>query len=179
LGRAGCALGMGRAVGVGPISARYSDLVRTVGLLLGSSRHFGVGNVDTGQHTEYDSLRRAARLAASIAGASGSEVDEIAEESMARLLMQDALVNNPKAWVRSMATRLATQGHARRWIQTDDVLEELTQTERNLVVGQRAGYSTRELAQRLGFTEEDTSTLLAEANRKVRRSSRRLAASER
>jgi DNA-directed RNA polymerase specialized sigma24 family protein len=135
--------------------------------------------VDIGQHTEYDGLRRAARLAASIAGASGSEVDEIAEEALARLLMQDGLVNNPKAWVRSTATRLAAQGHARRRIQTDDVLEELTQTERTLVVGQRAGFSTRELAQRVGFSEDDTRTLLAEANRKVRRSSRRLAEAER
>jgi DNA-directed RNA polymerase specialized sigma24 family protein len=134
-----------------------------------------VGNVDTGQHTEYDGLRRAARLAASIAGATGSEVDEIAEEAMARLLMQDGLVNNPKAWVRRTATRLAVQAHARQRLNTDDVLEELTQTERSLVVGQRAGYTTRELAQRLGITEDATSTLLVEANRKVRRSSRRLA----
>jgi DNA-directed RNA polymerase specialized sigma24 family protein len=135
--------------------------------------------VDIGQHTEYDGLRRAARLAASIAGATGSEVDEIAEEAMARLLMQDVLVNNPKAWVRSTATRLAAQGHVRRRIQTHDVLEELTETERTLVVGQRAGFSTRELAQRVGLNEDDTRTLLAEANRKVRRSSRRLADAER
>jgi DNA-directed RNA polymerase specialized sigma24 family protein len=131
--------------------------------------------VDIGQHTEYDGLRRAARLAASIAGASGAEVDEIAEEAMARLLMQDGLVNNPKAWVRSTATRLAVEGNVRLRIQTDDVLEELTATERTLVVGQRAGFSVRELAQRFRLTEDDTRTLLAEANRKVRRSSRRLA----
>ena len=131
--------------------------------------------MDTGQHIEIDGLRRAALLAAGIAGATGAEADAIAEEAMARLLMQDGLVNNPKAWVRSTATRLAAQGHARRRIQTDDVLEELTQTERTLVVGQRAGFSTRELAQRVGFSEDDTRTLLAEANRKVRRSSRRLA----
>jgi DNA-directed RNA polymerase specialized sigma24 family protein len=135
--------------------------------------------VDIGQHTEYDGLRRAARLAASIAGASGAEVDEIAEEAMARLLMQDVLVNNPKAWVRSTATRLAAEGHVRRRIQTDDVLEELTPIERSLVVGQRAGFSTRELAQRLGSSEDDTRALLAEANRKVRRSSRRLADADR
>jgi DNA-directed RNA polymerase specialized sigma24 family protein len=135
--------------------------------------------VDIGQHTEYDGLRRAARLAASIAGASGAEVDEIAEEAMARLLMQDVLVNNPKAWVRSTATRLAAEGHVRRRIQTDDVLEELTPIERSLVVGQRAGFSTRELAQRLGSSEDDTRALLAEANRKVRRSSRRLTDADR
>ena len=138
-----------------------------------------MGNVDTGQHTEYDGLRRAARLAASIAGANGSEVDEIAEEAMARLLMQDGLVNNPKAWVRSTATRLAREAHARQRINSDDVLEELTATERSLVVGHRAGHTMRELAHRLGVTEDDTRTMLAEANRKVRRSSRRLADAER
>jgi DNA-directed RNA polymerase specialized sigma24 family protein len=131
--------------------------------------------VDSGQHPEYDSLRRAARLAASIAGASGVAVDEIADEALARLLMQDALVNNPKAWVRSTATRLAAQGQQRLRIQTADVLEELTQTEQTLVVGQRAGFTTRELAQRLGLPEDDTRALLSEANRKVRRSSRRFA----
>src|SRR5688572_4960848 len=64
--------------------------------------HTGVGNVNA-QHIEYDGLRRAARLAASIAGATGVEVDEVADEAMARLLMQDGLVNNPKAWVRRTA----------------------------------------------------------------------------
>ena len=134
-----------------------------------------MGNVNTGQHTEYDGLRRAARLAASIAGASGAEVGEIAEEALARLLMQDDLVNNPKAWVRSTATRLAREAHARQRIHTDDVLEELTPTERGLVVGHRVGRPMRELAQRLGYSEDATRTMLAEANRKVRRSSRRLA----
>jgi DNA-directed RNA polymerase specialized sigma24 family protein len=134
-----------------------------------------VGNVDTGQHTEYDGLRRAARLAASIAGASGSEVDEVAEEAMARLLMQDGLVNNPKAWVRSIATRLTREAHGRQRISSNDVLQELTPTERGLVVGHRVGHPMRELAERLGYTEDATRTMLAEANRKVRRSSRRLA----
>jgi len=138
-----------------------------------------VGNVDTGQHLEYDGLSRAARLAASIAGAAGSEVDEIAEEAIARLLMQDGLVNNPKAWVRRTATRLAHEATSRQRISTDDVLEELDQIERRLVVGQRVGYTTRELAQGLGVSEDTTRTLLAEANRKVRRSSRRLAGVER
>jgi DNA-directed RNA polymerase specialized sigma24 family protein len=135
--------------------------------------------VDTGQHIDYDGLRRAARLAASIAGATGVDVDEIADEAMARLLMQDDLVNNPKAWVRRIARSLAVQAHARQRIRADDVLEELTPTERSLVVGQRTGYSVRELALRLGFTEDVTRALLAEANRKVRRSSRRLADVER
>lgn len=134
-----------------------------------------MGNVDTGQQIAYDGLLRAARLAASIAGARGAEVEEIAEESMALLLMQDGLVNNPKAWVRSTAARLAAETHGRRRIQTDDVLEELTPTERSLVMGQRTGFSVRELAQRLGLSEDGTHALLAEANRKVRRSSRRLA----
>lgn len=138
-----------------------------------------MGNVDTGQHTEYDGLRRAARLAASIAGASGAEVGEIAEESLARLLMQDDLVNNPKAWVRSTATRLAREAHARQRINADDVLEELTPTERGLVVGHRVGRPVRELAQRLGYSEDATRTMLSEANRKVRRSSRRLADADR
>jgi DNA-directed RNA polymerase specialized sigma24 family protein len=135
--------------------------------------------VDTGQQIAYDGLIRAARLAASIAGASGAEVDEIAEESMALLLMQDGLVNNPKAWVRSTAARLAAEAHGRRRIQTADVLDELTPTERSLVMGQRTGYSVRELAQRLGLSEDGTHEILAEANRKVRRSSRRLADAER
>jgi DNA-directed RNA polymerase specialized sigma24 family protein len=135
--------------------------------------------VDTGQHIESDGLRRAARLAASIAGAAGAEVDEIADEAIARLLMQDGLVNNPKAWVRRTATRLTVQAHARQRIQTNEVLEELSTTERSLVVGHRAGYSVRELAHQHGFTEERTHTLLAEANRKVRRSSRRLSDSDR
>jgi DNA-directed RNA polymerase specialized sigma24 family protein len=139
------------------------------------SSHSEVGNVDTGQHTEYDGLRRAARLAAGIAGARGSVVDEIAEEAMARLLMQDGLVNNPKAWVRSTATRLTVEAHRRQRIHSDDVLEELTAVERALVVGHRAGHPMRELAQRLGYSEDATRDLLAEANRKVRRSSRRLA----
>lgn len=129
--------------------------------------------MDTGQQIVYDGLRRAARLAASIAGASGAEVDEIAEEAIARLLMQDGLVNNPKAWVRRTATRLAVQAHVRQRIQTDDVLEELSATERSLVVGQRAGYTVRELADRLGLGEDGTRELLMEANRKVRRTSRR------
>jgi DNA-directed RNA polymerase specialized sigma24 family protein len=135
--------------------------------------------VDTGQHLEYDGLRRAARLAASIAGASGSAVEEIAEEAIARLLMQDGLVNNPKAWVRSIAARLAVQAHGRRRIRTDDVLEELDQTERRLVVAQRVGHTTRELAARLGVSEDTTRTLLSEANRKIRRSTRRLAEADR
>ena len=134
-----------------------------------------MGNVNTGQHTEYDGLRRAARLAASIAGASGAEVGEIAEEALARLLMQDDLVNNPKAWVRSTATRLAREAHARQRIHADDVLGELTPTERGLVVGHRVGRPVRELAQRIGHSEDDTRTMLAEANRKIRRSSRRFA----
>jgi DNA-directed RNA polymerase specialized sigma24 family protein len=135
--------------------------------------------VNTGQHTEYDGLRRAARLAASIAGASGAEVGEIAEEALARLLMQDDLVNNPKAWVRSTATRLAREAHIRQRINADDVLEELTPTERGLVVGHRVGRPMRELAQHLGYSEDATRTMLSEANRKIRRSSRRLADADR
>jgi len=132
--------------------------------------------VDTGQHTiEIDGLRRAARIAASIAGASGAEVDDIAEEAMARLLMQDGLVNNPKAWVRSTATRLAAGANRPSRIRSDDVLEELTATERSLVVGHRSGWTMRELARRLDLSEEAAREQLAEANRKVRRSSRRLA----
>jgi DNA-directed RNA polymerase specialized sigma24 family protein len=134
-----------------------------------------VGIVDTGQANEYDGLRRAARLAASIAGAAGAEVDEIADEAMARLLLQDGLVNNPKAWVRRTATQLAAAAHVRQRLRPDDVLQELDPTERRLVVGQRVGFSTRELAQRVGVTEDDARILLVEANRKVRRSSRRLA----
>jgi DNA-directed RNA polymerase specialized sigma24 family protein len=147
---------------------------------LGTERRTGVGNVDTGQQTAYDGLLRAARLAASIAGARGTGVVEIAEESVARLLMHDGLVNNPKAWVRSTAARLAGEAHARRpRIRTADVLDELTPTERTLVIGQRTGYTVRELAQRLGLGEQGIRELLAEANRKVRRSSRRLADAER
>ncbi len=131
--------------------------------------------MDTGQHIEIDGLRRAARLAASIAGASGSEVEEIAEEAMARLLMQDGLVNNPKAWVRSTATRLAAEARSPRRIHSDEVLEELTATERSLVVGHRSGYTMRELAGLLGLHEDAAREQLAEANRKVRRSTRRLA----
>ena len=131
--------------------------------------------MDTGQHSEYDGLRRAARLAASIAGAAGAEVEEVAEEALARLLMQDSLVNNPKAWVRRTATRLAVEAHVRQRIRTDDVLAELDPTERRLVVAQRAGYTIRELAERLEISEDTTRTLLSEANRKIRRSSRRLA----
>lgn len=131
--------------------------------------------MDTGQHNEYDGLRRAARLAASIAGAVGAEVEEIAEESLARLLMQDGLVNNPKAWVRRTATRLTVEAQGRQRIRTDEVLQELDQTERRLVVAQRVGYTTREVAERLGISEDAARTLLSEANRKVRRSTRRLA----
>lgn len=132
--------------------------------------------MDTGQqHIEFDGLSRAARLAASIAGATGSEVAEIADEAMARLLMQDGLVNNPRAWVRRTASRLVAQGQVRRRIQAEDVLGELTATERSLVVGHRTGLALRELAQRLGLAEDAAELLLAEANRKVRRSSRRLA----
>jgi DNA-directed RNA polymerase specialized sigma24 family protein len=133
-----------------------------------------VGNVDTGQRIAYDGLLRAARLAASIAGATGAEVEEIAEEALARLLLQDGPVNNPRAWVRSTATRLAAHTHDRTRLQTDDVLEDLTATERDLVLGQRAGYTVRELGAQLGRDEETTQALLAEANRKLRRSSRKL-----
>jgi DNA-directed RNA polymerase specialized sigma24 family protein len=132
--------------------------------------------VDTGEHNiEIDGLRRAARIAASIARAAGSEVDDIAEEAMARLLMQDGLVNNPKAWVRSTATRLAAGPSRPQRIRADEVLEELSATERSLVVGHRSGYTMRELARRLDLSEEAARDQLAEANRKVRRSSRRLA----
>ena len=134
-----------------------------------------MGNVDTGQHIEIDGLRRAARLAASIAGATGPEVDEIAEEATALLLIQEALVNNPKAWVRSTATRLVAEAHARQRIHSEEVLAALTATERSLVVGHRSGYALHELARRLGMTEDDVRDQLAEANRKVRRSSRSLA----
>jgi DNA-directed RNA polymerase specialized sigma24 family protein len=135
--------------------------------------------VDTGQPDEYDGVRRAARLAASIAGAAGAEVDEIADEAMARLLLQEALVNNPKAWVRRTATQLTAAAHARQRLRPDDVLEDLDPTERRLVVGQRVGFTTRELAQRLGVSEDHTRTLLAEANRKVRRSNRLVADADR
>jgi DNA-directed RNA polymerase specialized sigma24 family protein len=131
--------------------------------------------VDTGQNIEIDGLRRAARIAASIAGAAGSEVEDIAEEAMARLLMLDGLVNNPKAWVRSTATRLAAETHRSTRIRSDDVLGELSALERSLVVGHRSGWTMRELARRFDLTEEAAREQLAEANRKVRRSSRRLA----
>jgi len=148
--------------------------MRTVAHLGTESSHTGVGKVDTGQRIAYDGLLRAARLAASIAGATGAEVDEIADEALALLLLQDGPVNNPKAWVRSTATRLAAHTHARTRLQADDVLEELSATERDLVLGQRAGYSIRELAARLGLDEGSTQELLAEANRRLRRSSRKL-----
>lgn len=135
--------------------------------------------MDIGQQMETGGLRRAARLAAGIAGAAGAEVDEIAEEAIARLLLQDGPVNNPKAWVRRTATRLAVQAHARQRLHTDEVLGELSSTERSLVVGQRSGYSVRELAKRHGFTEDTVTGVLAEANRKLRRSSRRLAGIDR
>jgi DNA-directed RNA polymerase specialized sigma24 family protein len=131
--------------------------------------------VDTGHQIEIDGLRRAARISASIAGAAGAEVDEIAEEAIARLLLQDGLVNNPKAWVRRTARRLAVQAHARQRIQADDVLRELSTEERRLVVRHRAGYSVRELAKRHGLTEEDVSGVLADADRKIRRPDRWLA----
>lgn len=130
--------------------------------------------MDTGQQTVYDGLLRAARLAASLAGASGGEVDEIAEEAMARLLLQDGAVNNPRAWVRRTAGHLTVQQHARRRIRTAQVLEGLTATERSLVLAQRSGYSLREAAERLGLDEGGARLVLAEANRKVRRSARRL-----
>jgi DNA-directed RNA polymerase specialized sigma24 family protein len=107
------------------------------------------------------------------------EVDEIADEAMARLLLQDGLVNNPKAWVRRTATQLAVAAYARQRLRPDDVLQELDPIERRLVVGQRVGFTTRELAQRLGVSEDETRALLAEANRKARRSSRRVAEAER
>jgi DNA-directed RNA polymerase specialized sigma24 family protein len=47
------------------------------------------------------------------------------------------------------------------------------------VVAQRVGYSTRELAGRLGVSEDAARTLLSEANRKIRRSTRRLAEADR
>jgi DNA-directed RNA polymerase specialized sigma24 family protein len=134
-----------------------------------------VGNVDTGQHIQYDGLLRAARLAASIAGATGSDVDEIADEAMARLLLQDGPVNNSKAWVRSTATRLAGQRQTRERIRVDQVLDELTALERSVVIGHRTGYPTRVIAQELGATEDAVAVVLAEANRKLRRSSRRFA----
>ena len=130
--------------------------------------------MDTGQRIAYDGLLRAARLAASIAGATGTDVGEIADEAIARLLLQDGPVNNPKAWVRSTATGLAAHTQARERILSEDVLLELTSTERDLVLGHRAGYTERELAVRLGFDHETTQTLLLEASRKLRRSSRRL-----
>jgi hypothetical protein len=110
-----------------------------------------------------------------MAGATGAEVDEIAEEAVARLLMQDGPVNNPKAWVRRTAGELAVRGKLRRRISADDVLAGLTDLERSLVLWQRAGYTTRELARKIGTSEEAATALLAEANRTVRRSSRRLA----
>jgi DNA-directed RNA polymerase specialized sigma24 family protein len=130
--------------------------------------------VETGQQTAYDGLLRAARLAASIAGASGAEVEEVAEEAVARLLMQDGLVNNPKAWVRRTAGQLTAQAHARRRIQTAEVLRDLTATERTLVLAQRSGHTLRDVAESLGITEDAARLGVAEANRKVRRSSRRL-----
>lgn len=133
-----------------------------------------MGNVDSGQQIAYDGLLRAARIAASIAGATGVLVEEIADEAIARLLIQDGLVNNPRAWVRSTATRLAAQPDLRLRIRTDDVLAGLSRTERELVTGQRTGYTVRELARHVGLAEDVTLELLTEANRKVRRSGRRL-----
>jgi len=130
--------------------------------------------VETGQQTVYDGLLRAARLAASIAGASGVEVEEIADEAVARLLMQDGVVNNPKAWVRRSAGQLTAQAHVRRRIQTAEVLGDLTSTERSLVLAQRSGLSLRDVAESLGLTEDGARLAVAEANRKVRRSTRRL-----
>jgi hypothetical protein len=130
--------------------------------------------VDTGRQIAYDGLLRAARLAASMAGATGLQVDEIADEAMAHLLMQDGLVNNPKAWVRSTAVRLTAQTHARRRIRTDELLRGLTPTGRVLVIGQRTGYSVVELTEHVGLDEDAVRGLLAAANKVVRRSSRRL-----
>lgn len=130
--------------------------------------------METGQQTAYDGLLRAARLAASIAGASGAEVEEVAEEAVARLLMQDGVVNNPKAWVRRTAAQLTAGTHARRRIRTAEVLRGLTATEATLVLAHRAGHSLRDVAESLGMTEDAARLVVAEANRTVRRSSRRL-----
>jgi DNA-directed RNA polymerase specialized sigma24 family protein len=131
--------------------------------------------VDTGHQTAYDGLQRAARLAASIAGARGADVDEIAEEALALLLLQDGLVNNPKAWVRSTATRLVRETHSRRRISTADVLGALTPAEQKLLVGHRAGFTLRELGGRLGISEDQARTLVAQATGKIRRSGNALA----
>lgn len=138
---------------------------------------------------EYQGLRRAAKLAACRAGATGTAVDEIADEALARLLLQDGPVNNPKAWVRRTATRLAVDETSRRAAapealvdrrlpqqrrSPDELLEQLEPDERRLIVAHRAGYTNREIARRYGHTEEVVRLLLAEATRKLRRSTRRL-----
>ena len=130
--------------------------------------------METGRPIAYDGLLRAARIAANMAVATGVQVDEIADEAMAHLLMQDRLVNNPKAWVRSTAIRLTAQAQARRRIRTDDLLRGLTATGRALVIGQRTGYTVPELAEHVGLDEDAVRALLAAANKVVRRSSRRL-----
>jgi DNA-directed RNA polymerase specialized sigma24 family protein len=143
--------------------------------------------VETNQ-LEFEGLRRAARLAACSAGAVGEAIDAIADEAMTRLLMQDGPVNNPKAWVRRTARRLAVEDapsakeprgarripQQRRRIQPDDLLEGLDEGERLVVVAHRAGYTNREIGRRYGLTEDAVRALLADANRKLRRSSRRL-----
>lgn len=132
--------------------------------------------MDIGQQITYDGLLRAARLAAGIAGARGPRVDEVADEAIARLLMLDVVVNNPKAWVRSVATRLAAETHAHRRIRTVEVLAGLTATERTLVTGHRAGWTVSELAAMVDLSEGATRELLVRANRTLRRSRRTLAA---
>ena len=78
---------------------------------------------------------------------------------------------------RGTAVRLTVHAHARLRIRTDDLLQGLTATERDLVIGQRTGYTVPELAEHVGLGEDAVRELLAAANKVVRRSSRRLAAS--
>jgi len=54
-------------------------------------------------------------------------------------------------------------------------LLELSPRQREVVLLHAAGWRYRELAERLGLTEDVAHQLLAEGNRKMRRSSRRLA----
>lgn len=154
---------------------------------------------------EYDwaALRAAAEAAARRQGAPAQEVEDIAGETMLRLVRCQDTVRNPLAFVRLVAKNIAIDLHraappGRRtemptsspapgeegWPQhlrvpgvstdiarrdlLDRVLDVVNYVERELLLGQLAGFRCRELAEQHGFAEAAVRVKLSSARRKIR-----------
>ena len=152
---------------------------------------------------DWEALRAAAEAAALRQGAPVHEAEDIAGETMERLVRLRNTVRAPLPFVRRVAQNLAIDLHraappgrratmptsspapgkegwpehlrvsgvsgdvARRDL-LERVLDVLNYVERDLLLGQAAGLTARELAERHGYAEGSVRVKLSSARRKIR-----------